>query len=76
MVEYGTGISHGPAGQVSGGGGGSPVGVHPANVDLGTSIGNAVNDAAHAFSTMPFAEQALIVIVGLFILYLVARRAF
>lgn len=42
----------------------------------GTSIGNAVNDAAHTFSTMPFAEQALIVIVGLFILYLVGRRAF
>lgn len=75
MVEYGTGISHGPAGQVSGGAG-SPVGAHPASVDLGTSIGNAVNDAAHTFSTMPFAEQALIVIVGLFILYLVGRRAF
>lgn len=76
MVEYGTGISHGPAGQVSDGGGGSPVGAHPASVDLGASIGSAVNDAAHTFSTMPFAEQALIVIVGLFVLYLVARRAF
>ncbi len=76
MVEYGTGISHGPVGQVSGGGGGSPVVGHPASVDLGTSIGNAVSDATRTFGTLPFAEQVLVVIVALFVLYVVARRAF
>jgi len=76
MVEYGNGISHGPAGQVSGNGGGSPVGAHPATADFGAQVGGFFNDATHTFSTLPFAEQVLIVVVGLFILYLVARRAF
>jgi hypothetical protein len=76
MVEYGNGISHGGAGQVSGGGGSGVVGGHPASVDLGASIGGFVNDATRTFSAMPFVEQVLVVVVGLFILYLVARRAF
>jgi hypothetical protein len=78
MVEYGGGLSHGPAGQVHGtGGGGTPIVGHPvSSPDFGASIGNAFNDAFHTFSTLPFAEQALLVIVGLFVLYLVARRAF
>ncbi|HEX8026746.1 MAG TPA: hypothetical protein VF484_11135 [Candidatus Limnocylindrales bacterium] len=75
MVEYGTGISHGPAGQVSGSGGGTPTN-HATSVDLGSQVSGFWNDATHTFSTLPFAEQVLIVVVGLFILYLVARRAF
>ena len=35
-----------------------------------------VNDATHTFSTLPFAEQVLVVIVALFVLYVVVRRAF
>jgi hypothetical protein len=78
MVEYGGGLSHGPAGQVSGGGGGGPavVGGPVNSPDFGANIGNAFNDAFHTFSTLPFAEQALIVIAAIFILYVVARRAF
>lgn len=76
MVEYGNGISHGPAGQVSGSGGSNPVAGHPASVDLGSQVSGFFNDATHTFSTLPFAEQVVIVVVGLFILYLVARRAF
>ena len=74
MVEYGGGISHGPAGQVSGGGG--PVTGHPASVDLGSSVSGMFNDAMHTFSTLPFAEQVVLVVAALFVLYLVARRAF
>jgi hypothetical protein len=78
MVEYGTTISHGGAGQVSGGAGGgtSPIGGHASGPDVGAQLTSFVNDATHTFSTMPFIEQVLVVVVGLFILYLVARRAF
>jgi hypothetical protein len=71
MVEYGGGISHGPAGQVSGS-------THPfgsGNVDLGASIGNFVDGAAHTISTMPpgmLAVAVVIVVLGLILL----RRAF
>jgi hypothetical protein len=75
MVEYGGTITHGGAGQVSGGGG-SPVTGHPAGVDLGASVSGFVNDATHTFSTLPFVEQVLVVMVGLFILCVLARRAF
>ena len=76
MVEYGGGISHGPAGQVSGSGGGSPVGGHPASVDLGSSVSNMFNDAVNTFSTLPFFEQVALVLLALVVLYFVARRAF
>jgi hypothetical protein len=77
MVEYGGGISHGPAGQVQGGGGGPAVVGGPVNSpDFGSQVGGMFNDVLHTFSTLPFAEQALLVVGAIFILWLVARRAF
>jgi hypothetical protein len=78
MVEYGGTISHGGAGQVSGGGGGggSIVAGHPQSIDVGSSLSGFFNDATHTFSTLPLAGQVLIVVAGLFVLWLIARRAF
>ncbi len=79
MVEYGGGLSHGPAGQVGGaGGGGGPavVGGPVTSPDLGGQVSGMFNDAVHTFSALPFAEQALLVVAALFVLWLVARRAF
>jgi hypothetical protein len=77
MVEYGNGISHGGAGQVSGGGGGSTlVSGHGGGPDLGANISNAFNGAVATFSAMPLAEQVLIVAVALVLAYFIFRRAF
>jgi hypothetical protein len=77
MVEYGNGISHGGAGQVSGGGGGSTlVNGHGGGPDLGANISNAFNGAVATFSAMPLAEQVLVVAVALLLAYFIFRRAF
>lgn len=68
MVEYGNGIAHGGAGQVSAGGGGGPV-------DVGASVGSWVSSTVATVSAMPPLEIlaiAVAVIVGLLLL----RRAF
>lgn len=44
--------------------------------DLGAQVSGMFNDAVHTFSALPFFEQALLVIAALFVLWLVARRAF
>ena len=74
MVEYGGGISHGPAGQVSGsaahplvGGGGT---------DIGANVGNFFNEAVNTFSTMPLVEQVVLVIAAMMIGYFLLRRVF
>jgi hypothetical protein len=64
MVEYGNAVGHG-AGAAGGGGGGG------ASVDVGTAIGNWINDAGNTISTMPAWELAVLVvavIAGLFVL--------
>jgi hypothetical protein len=78
MVEYGNGISHGGAGQVSGGGGGGStlVNGHGGGPDLGANISNAFNGAVATFSAMPLAEQVLLVAVALILVYFIFRRAF
>ena len=72
MVEYGGGISHGPAGQVGGSHGAGAV----ASVDFGTSVSNAFNGAVNTFSAMPLAEQVLLVGLALIVAFFVLRRAF
>ena len=73
MVEYGHGISDGPAGQVSPGGGGA--GDAAANSDWGVAIGNAAGDAWQTFTALQAWQMALIVVLiigGLIVL----KRAF
>ena len=74
MVEYGNGISHGPAGQVGGGGGVSapPVGGH---VDFFASISHTVNDVTHTILAQP-PEVLAVGIVLFFLGLIVLRRAF
>jgi len=72
MVEYGGGISHGPAGQVGGSHGAGSV----ATVDFGTSVSNAFNGAVTTFSAMPLAEQVLLVGLALILAYFLFRRVF
>jgi hypothetical protein len=73
MVEYGGGINNGPAGQVAGGGGGSPdLGGH---VDFFSSIGHTINDVTHTVLAQP-PEVLAIGIVLFFIGLVVLRRAF
>lgn len=75
MVEYGNGISHGPAGQVGGGGasaGTPPVGGH---VDFFSSISHTVNDVTHAILAQP-PEVLAVGIVLFFLGLIVLRRAF
>jgi hypothetical protein len=69
MVEYGNGVSQG-AGQVAGGG-------HAASttVDVGSSVGQFVNDSVHTISTMPPAMLAASIVVIFFGLLLL-KRAF
>lgn len=72
MVEYGNGISHGPAGQVPGG---SSASVGGGPVDLGATVGHWVSTTVTTLSAMPPLELlaiAVAVIVGLILL----RRAF
>lgn len=71
MVEYGGGISNGPAGQV---GGGAPP-VNDAHVDFFSSIGHTVNDLTHTILAQP-PEILAIGIVLFFVGLIVLRRAF
>ena len=72
MVEYGGGISHGPAGQVSGSHGGPAVG---SSTDFFGNLGHAFNDVTAWVQAQPpevlFVGFAVI-LLGLLIL----RRAF
>jgi len=71
MVEYGGGISDGPAGQVSGGA--PPLG--SGGVDLGASVGDFVSGAIHTVSTLPpgmLLAGLAVVLLGL----IIVRRAF
>ena len=73
MVEYGGGIHNGPAGQVGGGGGGTPdFGSSP---DLFTSFGNVVNDTVSMVTTAP-PEMLLLGIAIFFLGLIVLKRAF
>ena len=73
MVEYGGGINNGPAGQVSGGGGGSPeLGGH---VDFFSSVSHTVNDVTHTILAQP-PEVLAIGIVLFFVGLIVLRRVF
>jgi hypothetical protein len=74
MVEYGGGISHGPAGQVSGGGG-NPVG-GAGSVDIGSNVSSFFNNAVNTFSAMPLLEQVLLVGFAMIIGYFLLRRVF
>ena len=69
MVEYGNGVSHG-AGQVPGGGhvagGGS--------VDVGANVSHFFDNAVSTVSTMPFAEQVVLLIVVIFVGFLLLRK--
>ena len=71
MVEYGGGISHGPAGQVSGGN--PPFG--SGGVDLGASVGTFIHDAGQVLSTLSPGEM-LLAVIGIFLVLLLLRRAF
>jgi len=73
MVEYGGGISHGPAGQVGGNGGaGSGAGAH---VDFFGSIGNSIHDVTNTVLAQP-PEILAIGIVLFFLGLIVLKRAF
>jgi len=75
MVEYGNGISHGPAGQVGGSGTGAgspPIGAH---VDFFSSISHTVNDVTHTILSQP-PEVLAVGIVLFFLGLIVLRRAF
>jgi len=74
MVEYGNGISHGPAGQVGGGGGAVAPGgsVH---VDFFGSISHTINDVTHTILAQP-PEVLAVGIVLVFLGLIVLRRAF
>jgi hypothetical protein len=71
MVEYGGGISHGPAGQVSGGGG-PQLGQ---NSDFFGSVGGMANNAMSTLSTFtPIEWLGLIVVV--FVGLIILRKVF
>lgn len=72
MVEYGGGISHGPAGQVGGGGGSAPAGGSP---DIVASITHGANDLVHQVLALP-PEILAIGIVLVFLGIVVLKRAF
>jgi hypothetical protein len=68
MVEYGNGISHGPAGQVSG------VGTHPIaqRTDFFGSVSQAADGALHTLGTLTPIE--LVGLVALFFVGLIVLR--
>jgi len=68
MVEYGNGISHGPAGQVSGGG------THPVvqHTDFFSGVGQFADGAYHSLSTLTPIE--LVGLVALFFVGLIVLR--
>lgn len=74
MVEYGGGLSHGPAGQVSGSG------AHPlaggGGTDIGANVSNFFNDAVNTFSAMPLLEQVVLVVAAMIIGFFLLRRVF
>ena len=72
MVEYGGGISHGPAGQVGSGAGAPPVG-QP--VDFFSSVGNVIHDTTNTVLSLP-PEMLAAVIVIFFVGLIVLKRAF
>ena len=72
MVEYGGGISHGPAGQVGGGGAGTPAGTH---VDFFSSVGHTIHDVTNTVLAQP-PEVLAVGIVLFFLGLIVLRRAF
>ena len=74
MVEYGGGIHQGPAGQVSGGGGGGAPDLGTPT-DLFSSVGNVINDAANMISSAP-PEMLVLGIVLFFLSLIVLKRAF
>lgn len=73
MVEYGGAVTHGGAGQVSGGG---AVVNHAGSIDVGTSVSNFFNSAVTTFSGMPLAEQALLVGIAVILGFFILRKAF
>jgi len=74
MVEYGGGISHGPAGQVSGPGGASGGIGGGGNTDLFAPVGQFIDSAVHTVSTLSPTELAVLV-VAVFVGLLILRRA-
>jgi hypothetical protein len=72
MVEYGGGISNGPAGQIGGGAGAPQVGGGP---DIFASVSNVVHDAVNMVTTAP-TEMLVLGIVIFFVGLIVLRRAF
>jgi hypothetical protein len=78
VVEYGNGISHGPAGQVGGGGtAGAGTGAQHlgGQVDFFSSIGHTVHDVTSTILAQP-PEVLAIGIVIFFLGLIVLRRAF
>ena len=74
MVEYGHGISDGPAGQVGGGGGGgAPVG--GGSPDVFASISHTANDLINQVLALP-PEMLALLIVAFFVGIIVLKRAF
>jgi hypothetical protein len=75
MVEYGGGISHGPAGQVGGGGAGAGSPQLGGHVDFFSSVSHTFNDVTHTILAQP-PEVLAIGIVVFFLGLIVLRRAF
>jgi hypothetical protein len=74
MVEYGGGISHGPAGQVGGNSGAGSV-AGGAHVDFFSSVGNTIHDVTNTVLAQP-PEILAIGIVLFFLGLIVLKRAF
>ncbi len=70
MVEYGNGISHGPAGQV--GGGSHPIAQH---TDFFGSVSQAADGAFHTLGTLTPIELVGLVAI-FFVGLIVLRRVF
>ena len=74
MVEYGGGISNGPAGQVAGSSGGN-VPDFGSSPDLFSNVSHLVNDATSWVTSLPFEVQIAGIIV-FFLGLVVLKRAF
>ena len=72
MVEYGGGISNGPAGQVAGGSGHPDLG---SQVDFFGSLSHTFNDAANFVLAQP-PEVLIAAIAIIFVGLIVLKRAF
>jgi hypothetical protein len=73
MVEYGGGISNGPAGQVGGGGAGTPA--LGGRGDFFSSVGHTIADVTHTLLAPP-PEILAVGIVLFFVGLVVLRRVF